>query len=212
MSNTLAVISIAGAVTVGAISPGPSFVMVARTAIASSRADGLAAALGMGIGAMLFSMAALLGLNALFAVVPWLYLSIKILGGAYLIYLGAKIYRGAKRPIIVPGSAMPSVASNTARSFWLGLSTQLSNPKTAIVYTSIFAALLPHDVSLPLTLMLPLIVLLIESSWYAIVALALSSASPRDAYLRYKIWVDRIAGGVMVLLGLKLISSTKEIA
>jgi len=45
--------------------------------------------------------------------------------------------------------------------------------------------------------------------WYAIVALALSSAAPRSAYLRYKAWIDRAAGGVMVLLGIKLLSGVR---
>jgi threonine/homoserine/homoserine lactone efflux protein len=210
MNHAWTVMSIAGAVAIGAISPGPSFVMVARTAVASSRADGLAAAIGMGLGATLFSVAALLGLNTLFALVPWLYVSIKILGGAYLIYLGMRIYRGAKSALAVPDGAVAPAATNSARSFLLGLSTQLSNPKTAIVYTSIFAALLPHDIPSSLMMILPAIVLLVETGWYAIVALALSAASPREIYLRYKSWIDRTAGSVMTLLGLKLVSSAKE--
>ena len=59
------------------------------------------------------------------------------------------------------------------RSFWLGLSTQLSNPKTTIVYASVFAALLPADVPLWLFAVLPLFIFLLEAGWYAIVAVAL---------------------------------------
>jgi threonine/homoserine/homoserine lactone efflux protein len=110
----------------------------------------------------------------------------------------------------VPDGAVASAASNSARSFLLGLSTQLSNPKTAIVYTSIFAALLPHDVPASLMAILPAVVLLVETGWYAIVAVALSAASPREVYLRYKSWIDRTAGGVMMLLGVKLVSSAKQ--
>ena len=55
MENLLSILSIAGAISIGAMSPGPSFVMVARTAVSSSRADGLAAALGMGAGGVLFA-------------------------------------------------------------------------------------------------------------------------------------------------------------
>ncbi len=51
----VSVLSIAGAITLGAMSPGPSFVVVARTAVATSRADGVAAALGMGVGGVLFA-------------------------------------------------------------------------------------------------------------------------------------------------------------
>jgi len=90
MDNTLSLLGIAGAMAVGAMSPGPSFVMVARTAVAS-RGDGLAAALGMGAGGLVFAIAALAGLQAAFLAVPGLYLAIKGFGGAYLVYLGFRI-------------------------------------------------------------------------------------------------------------------------
>lgn len=210
MNDALTLIGIASALAIGAMSPGPSFVMVARTAVASSRSDGFHAALGMGIGGMLFAVAALLGLQTLLIAVPWLYLSIKVLGGAYLAYLGFRIFRGAKEPLAVPdGDGAPP--AKAARSFLLGLGTQISNPKTAIVYASVFAALLPREVPLSVMLVLPFVVLLVEAGWYAVVALVLSSASPRAAYLRYKAWIDRAAGGVMLLLGLKLAASAREL-
>ena len=69
MAGFLPLFAIAGALTLGAMSPGPSFVMVARTAVARSRANGLAAALGMGVGGLIYAVASLLGLQALFAAV-----------------------------------------------------------------------------------------------------------------------------------------------
>jgi threonine/homoserine/homoserine lactone efflux protein len=84
MDNAIIILGIASAIAVGAMSPGPSFVMVARTAVASSRSDGVVAALGMGLGGTIFAIAALLGLHALLALVPWLYLAVKTAGGAYL--------------------------------------------------------------------------------------------------------------------------------
>lgn len=210
MDTTLALLGIAGAITVGAMSPGPSFVMVARTAV-TSRADGLAAALGMGAGGLVFAIAAMAGLQAAFLAVPALYLAIKGLGGAYLVYLGIRIWRGARQPLAVAQEAGDSSAQRGQgrgrRTFLLGLATQVSNPKTAVVYASIFAAFLPRDVPLVLALTVPAVIFCIETGWYAIVALALSSAAPRSAYLRYKVWIDRVAGGVMGLLGLRLVWS-----
>ncbi len=208
MDTTLALLGIAGAMAVGAMSPGPSFVMVARTAVAS-RSDGLAAALGMGAGGLAFSIAALAGLQAAFLAVPGLYLAIKAFGGAYLIYLGFRIWRGARQPLaITPDTdASPRSQGRSGRTFLLGLATQVSNPKTAVVYASIFAAFLPREVPLVLALAVPAVIFCIETGWYAIVALALSSAAPRAAYLRYKTWIDRAAGGVMGLLGLRLVWS-----
>lgn len=209
MNTTFTLIGIGSAVAIGAMSPGPSFVMVARTAVASTRLHGLSAALGMGIGGMLFAIAALCGLHTLLVAVPWLYASIKVVGGAYLAYLGCKILRGAKEPLSMPASAGAAPADKAHRSFLLGLGTQISNPKTALFYASIFAALLPHDVPLSLMLSLPIVVLSIEAGWYVIVALALSSAAPRAAYLRYKSWIDRTAGSAMMFLGAKLVISAR---
>ncbi|PBI86198.1 Threonine efflux protein [Variovorax boronicumulans] len=207
-AHLLSLLGIAGAMAVGAMSPGPSFVMVARTAVAS-RSDGLAAALGMGAGGLAFSIAALAGLQAAFLAVPGLYLAIKAFGGAYLIYLGFRIWRGARQPLaITPDTdASPRSQGRSGRTFLLGLATQVSNPKTAVVYASIFAAFLPREVPLVLALAVPAVIFCIETGWYAIVALALSSAAPRAAYLRYKTWIDRAAGGVMGLLGLRLVWS-----
>jgi threonine/homoserine/homoserine lactone efflux protein len=209
METIVSILSIAGAITVGAMSPGPSFVMVARTAVASSRTDGLAAALGMGVGGVLFAGVALLGLHVVLSAVPWLYLGLKVLGGAYLIFLGYLIWRGARKPLRFAERVIDDRAITFLRSFCLGLLTQVSNPKTAVVYASIFVSLLPREVPLSVMLILPLLIFVIEAGWYAIVALALSASSPRAAYLRSKAWIDRAAGGVMTLLGIKLIVGTR---
>ena len=207
---TVPLLGIAGAMIVGAMSPGPSFVMVARTAVSASRGDGLAAALGMGAGGIVFAVAALVGLQATFLAVPALYLGVKLLGGAYLVYLGIRIWRGAREPLAVSQEeGPPGTRGNGWRAFLLGMGTQISNPKTAVVYASIFAAFLPREVPLALALAVPAVIFCIETGWYSIVALALSSAAPRSAYLRYKAWIDRAAGGVMVLLGVKLLSGAR---
>jgi threonine/homoserine/homoserine lactone efflux protein len=206
MDAAISILGIAGAVTLGAMSPGPSFVMVARTAVASSRADGLAAALGMGIGGVLFAAAALLGLHVILTAVPWFYFALKMLGGAYLVYLGCMIWRGARQPLRLADGAP---ARTFHRSFWLGLATQVSNPKAAVVYASIFVSLLPEEVPLTVTLVLPVVIFFIEAGWYSVVALVLSAPSPRAAYLRWKLWVDRAAGGAMGLLGIRLIATAR---
>ncbi|MEO6918784.1 MAG: LysE family translocator [Collimonas sp.] len=144
MSTTMTVLSIGSAIAIGAMSPGPSFLMVARTAVTSNRSHGLAAALGMGSGGLLFAAAALLGLQALFAAVPWLYLALKIGGGCYLAYLGYRIWKGADSPLKFADNISQERKLTLKRSYMLGLATQLSNPKTSIFYGSIFASLLPR--------------------------------------------------------------------
>jgi len=208
MEMSAAVLAIAGAITLGAMSPGPSFLMVARTSIAASRADGLAAALGMGVGGLVFAVMALAGLHVVLIAVPWLYVVLKVAGGAYLIFIGWLIWRGAHQAVHVADPA-PGGPRTLLRSFWLGLATQVSNPKAAVVYASVFVSLLPAEVPVLVMLVLAAVIFAIEAGWYAIVALALSAPSPRAAYLRWKAWIDRAAGAVMAALGLRLILGAK---
>ena len=200
-----ALVGILAALTVGVISPGPSFVMVARMAVSSSRSQALGAALGMGVGGLLFGAAALLGLRGVFHAVPSLYVALKVLGGLYLCYLGFLIFKSAKQPPAVQAIGLGGF--NAKRSFWLGLTTQVSNPKTAIVYASVFAAFLPQHFSAGFAAALLALVFLVEAGWYSLVALGLSSAAPQQVYLSCKAWVDRSAGVVMFGLGLRLVTS-----
>jgi threonine/homoserine/homoserine lactone efflux protein len=201
---TIALFSILGTIAIGAISPGPSFVVVVRASAALSRRDGLASALGMGIGGLAFAGLALAGLQALLMQVSWLYLVLKIAGGAYLCYLGYRIWCGAKVPLDTSNGA-PSSAGGWRKSFAIGLATQLSNPKTAIWYASVFAAFLPADAPTWMLLVLPPLLFTIEFGWYTIVAFAFSASKPRAIYLGAKLWIDRFAGGVVGILGGKLI-------
>src|SRR5262245_30794071 len=171
-----------GAILIGAMSPGPSFVLVARTSVAVSRSAGMATALGMGFGGLIFAAAALVGLQVALATVPWAYLGLKIAGGAYLIYLAVKLWQGAREPIAIQ-PVSPNEPGRLPKLFVLGLATQLSNPKTAVAYASIFTALLPADPpAWALSVTLPTI-FLIETGWYALVAIVFSSEGPRRGYL-----------------------------
>ena len=209
MQELTAILGIAAALAIGAASPGPSFLVVARLAVSSSRVDGLYAALGMGIGGLIFACLSLLGLHGLLHAVPSLYVVLKVLGGLYLVYLGIRIWRGARRPLIGSDIGASTSVQPATRSFALGLATQISNPKTAVVYASVFAAFLPATSTVAFNLCVVGLVFLIEAGWYAFVAIALSSERPRYIYLRYKAWIDRTAGAVMIVLGLRLAASSR---
>lgn len=204
MSSLAALLAIVAALLIGAISPGPSFLLVSRISITQSRFHGLAAAIGMGAGGTVFASLALLGLAALLSQVEWLYVVLKSIGGVYLTWLGIRIWQGAKQPLPVADFAALESRS-LLRSFSFAFLTQLSNPKTAVVYGSIFAAMLPVGPPDWLLVTLPPLVFVVETGWYAVVALAFSAAYPQALYFRGKVWVDRLAGTVMGLLGLRLI-------
>lgn len=205
-TELLSLFSISVALAVGAMSPGPSFIFVAKTSIASSRRDGLATALGMGMGCAILVLIAFSGLHTLLVTVPWLYLTLKICGGLYLFYMAIKIFRGARQELSLEAGGK-SAKIGGKKAFMTGLITQLCNPKTVLVLAGIFAALTPRDIPGYFYWVLPLLGFAIDSLWYTFVAYVLSSTQPRRIYLRYKKSISRISGGIMAALGLKLILS-----
>ncbi len=198
------------ALLAGVLSPGPSFVMAARTAVAKSRAEGLMLSLGLALGAALITALCLGGLHGVLIAVPVLYMALKLLGGLYLAYLAWKIWKGAPLALNVgdlKADTDSRLPRNLLASLRLGFVTAASNPKTAVVYGSVFAALLPAHFPLMGAVLIIVGALIMEFVWNAIVVLVLSSAAPRAAYMRGKTAIDRIAAGVMGLLAARLIST-----
>ena len=211
MSNVAILFSILGAFLLGAMSPGPSFIVVSRIAVAGTRGDAVMAALGMGVGGFIFAVIAVAGLTALLMQVEWLNLTIRLAGGAYLAWLGVRIWRGASEPVAIPETTSPRPKTGF-RSFTRSLFVQLSNPKTAIFYASMFAALLPTPTPAWMLFALPPLLFLIEFGWYMVVGLAFSAQAPRAAYVHSKRWIDRVAGVVVGALGLKLMADSVRAA
>ena len=207
MESLLILGSITLALMLGAISPGPTFIYVAKNSIAISRKHGLFTALGTGTGAAFFGFLAIIGLQAVLLAVPSTYLVLKICGGLYLLYLAYKIIKHAKDPMTQPDGSLQSMSH--AQAYRLGFITQLSNPKIAIVLASIFTALLPKEIPTYYYFVLPLLCFFIDAGWCSLVAVALSAEKPRRVYLKFKAVFDRAAGVVMTVLGLKLIFGMK---
>ena len=164
--------SIAFALMLGAMSPGPTSIYVAKNSIAISRKHGLFTALGTGTGAAIFGLLAVLGLQAFLLAVPSAYLALKICGGLYLLWLAFKIIKHAKEPIEAGDDSQTQMSR---RAYMTGLITQLSNPKIAIVLASIFTALLPKEIPTYFYFVLPVLCFFIDAGWCSLVAVALSA-------------------------------------
>ncbi len=215
MNDYLFFIPIALALAVGVISPGPSFLFVAQTAMNKSRNHGIATSLGMGTGAMILSLMAITGLFVVLQTIPVLYFVLKILGGAYLFYIAYQMWQGADDPIVANSNSnsyssssqnTPSLTNGSLiKASVLGLLTQLSNPKTAIVIGGIFMAFLPEQLPQYSIVLLSLMAFVIDASWYILVAIALTTPHAQRIYLRFKKTINRLASGLMGMLGLKLV-------
>ena len=189
-------------------SPGPSTVLVIQTAAVSGRRGGLLAALALAVGAIAWAAAALYGLQALFARFEWLYVAFRFAGAIFLIYLALMLWRHA-RDTLPEVDVTSAVRANGWRIFLQALLLQLSNPKIMVFFGSIFLSLLPPNLPAWMEGSVLLLVAVNELTWFALLALLFSGGTARAFYRRSKFWLDRIMGGALGLLGLRLALSTR---
>jgi threonine/homoserine/homoserine lactone efflux protein len=195
-------------------SPGPSFLFISHTAATRGRADGVLASFAMGWGGLIWAAAALFGLQAILAQLAWLDLGIRLAGAAYLVYLGIRLMLSRReQPGPAAADAVASDASGAApatmpagrwRLFLNALLLQLSNPKVIVFFGSIFAVLLPAGAPPWVGFAALAIVFVNEFWWYALVSVVFSTGPTRRFFDRWKIWINRVAGGVLTLLGIRL--------
>jgi threonine/homoserine/homoserine lactone efflux protein len=208
-SELLTLLGIGLVQLVAVISPGPSFLITAQTAALRSPLTGVKVALGLGAGTVVWSSAALLGLNAIFQQFQWLYLSIKILGALFLLWIAWQIFRHADEPVHLETETRAGPAGGP---FLKGFLTQIGNPKVAVFFGSIFIAMLPREVPWWMALALIAIVTFNEIAWYTLVALLFGSGPVRRRYLAGKRFIDRATGLFLGALGLRFLWSAREAA
>ena len=186
-----------------AMSPGPSFITVSRTALASGRQAGLASALACGFGVLPWAIGAILGVVIVFNQAPWLYAALKAAGGLYLLYLALMVWRHARSPIEIADSDPRQTLGQALGQTFL---TQITNPKVAVFFSAIFVSVLPPDPPLWMMVAILSIVFANEAAWYSIVALGLSAARPRALYLSLKSILDHAMAALLGALGVKLLA------
>ncbi len=186
------------------LTPGPDTVYILGRSIAQGREAGIASALGICVGSIFHSCAAALGLSAILATSAVAFAAIKLLGGAYLIFLGIKMLLDRRRQLTLPSNFR---RRTTIAAFRQGVFTNVLNPKVALF----FLAFLPQfiepasNMKVFAFLMLGLTFVTTGTIWCLILAWFASAFSER---LRTNEtigqWLNRAAGALFVFLGLRL--------
>ena len=183
---------------VSILSPGAAFLMAVRSAISNGRRAGIATSLGLGVMASLWTLAPLLGMDALFALFPWAFAALKIGGAAYLIYLAVKTWRGANMPLNDAPKAQ-------GRAFVDGFLVNLSNPKSVLFAAAVLVVIFPPNLTTSEIAFVTLNHLALEILFYTGCAVILTAPTARAQFLRAKPVIDRTAALLLGGLGLKLL-------
>lgn len=122
-----------GIFSVGFVSIGPNILAIIGTSMERGRRDGMALALGVGTGSVLWATLTVCGLTALISAYAVAVLVLKIFGVAYLLWLAWKAFRSAASP----GAAPVAIASRGNNLYLRGLAIQMTNPKAALQWIAI---------------------------------------------------------------------------
>ncbi len=193
---------VAGIGLLAAMSPGPNFVMITSQALVSRRA-GLWAAGGVAAASFTWSMLGAMGLALVIAQVVWLYEALRLLGAAYLVYLGLRMLWSVRRG----GDAAPvqEWAPRSGPAIWRqGYLVNMANPKSAAFVASFYAAMLPADAPAWLLLATALTVSGVSAAWSFTLAVLFSGRRVRDVYGRLRRAITAMLGLVLVGLGARL--------
>jgi threonine efflux protein len=197
-------LAVASVWLVAAVTPGPNFLMTAQIAVARSRGAGLAAVSGIAVATAVWGFCGLVGIQALFMAAPWAYATLKLAGAGYLVFAGIRLIvladRRARAKAMLPDASMMSARA----AFATGLVTSLANPASALSVASLFAVALPPHAPLPLGASAIALMVAISVAWYGVVVSLFAAGAIAGAYQGARRWIDRVAGGLLILLGARL--------
>jgi threonine/homoserine/homoserine lactone efflux protein len=188
------------------ITPGPDTAYIIGRSIQLGWRGGAAAALGIGCGCLVHVLGAAIGLSALLMASGAAFAVVKLIGAAYLLYTGVRMLL-SRPPEMAADLAMASRVTSLRQVFWQGALTNALNPKVALF----FLAFLPQfvDADAPhkalAFLLLGLIFVFNGTLWcLGVAAFAARAASRIRASGRALLWINRVLGGLFVVLGVRV--------
>ena len=134
MISTTAMVGVAAVALGMVLTPGPNMMYIVSRSITQGRSAGLVSLGGVAVGFVVYVIAAAAGITAVFVAVPELYVAVKLMGAAYLLWLAWQALRPGGVSVFAP-LALP--ADSNRRLFTMGLVTNLLNPKIAIMYLAL---------------------------------------------------------------------------
>lgn len=205
MDATVVLLSVFGIFIPALMLPGPDFVAIVRASMTRGTRAGLLTTLGVSIGLGFYATLGLLGLSAVLVQVEWLAVTVRVLGGAYLVYLGVRLVLAKPAEIVV--DAGRDVGANAVLG---GLLVTLTNPKAIVLFASVFATTVTAET--PSWLMVLMIGIVVASSlaWYTIVSLFMSSAPVMRRFSRAQAWIERAAGVCFVAIGGRILADARN--
>ncbi|AOY95207.1 lysine transporter LysE [Cupriavidus sp. USMAA2-4] len=201
MSSTTEVLAVAAITVLAVVSPGPDFAMVVRNSYRHGRRAGLLGALGIALGVQVHVFYTMFGVTLLMQHAHGLLYVVKLLGAAYLVWIGIQTWRRPPPagPVRQEPEALPARAA-----LRMGFLTNALNPKTTLFVVSTYTQVVDAQTPLPAQFGYGLFMSAAHLAWFSLVACCFAAPALRVALLRHARLLDRCIGSALVSLGLAL--------
>jgi len=186
----------------GAISPGPSLAVVLRNTISGGRTRGVMTGIGHGLGFSIYAFIAVMGLSSLLLANEQIFNLLQWAGALVLIWLAFNMI-----------THNPSVASKEHqgsghRGFLEGFMIAFLNPKILVFLVAVFSQFINPDITNLGRFIMALMAGVIDTTWYALVAVVLAGTPIVDKLRVNSAMIDRSIGVVLIMLAMLLIVKT----
>jgi RhtB (resistance to homoserine/threonine) family protein len=191
-----------------AISPGPDFILTIRNSLLYSRKSGIYTGIGIALGLCIHLFYCAAGIGYLVSKSVMLFSIIKFCGAGYLIYIGVSsiLSRGSFNSIVEEKSNTD--LSRTA-ALRMGFLTNVLNPKATLFFLSLFTFVISPKTPMYIVLIISLIIVATAMTWFTIVSVFFTHKRVQEKFLKYGNSVNRLFGGLLVAIGIKIAMTFK---
>lgn len=188
--------------------PGPDTALTIRNSLLGGWRSGLLTAAGVVTGQALWALATAAGLAGLLAASAPLFFAVKMLGAAYLVFLGVQAVRAACSPHVAAGLVVKGTgrhAKGRLRAYRQGVLNNLGNPKMAAFFPSLLPQFVPaHGGAIGTMLVLGLLFAAMTFAWLAVYAAVVARVGNILQRKRVRSALEGLTGAVLIGLGLRL--------
>lgn len=193
------------------LSPGPDFILVVKSAIKNNKNGAIGIALGIASANAVYIGLCLVGVGSILATSVSIMITLKIIGGLFLIYLAIQALRARKHSYNTLGITASIETefhhATFVREFMTGFMSGILNPKNLLFYLSLFTVVLTNDVSFSFKLGLGIWMTTIVFVWDMAIIYLLSAPKVRNKFVKTSYYIDKITGAILGAIGFVIVKS-----
>lgn len=202
----------------GALSPGPSLVVVIKNTLSGGKSSGYATAVSHGFGVALYAAITATGIGLVITKSPVIYTSIQYAGAIFLVYLGVKSLLSKKSTLDLTQANSQELAQSSSNSdvnasprksivngFRDGFLIAFLNPKLALFFLALFSQFVTENASGLQNIIMTATVGIIDALWYCLVTFMLTRGKMIERLKSNSHIIDKIAGVFLILLATRVV-------